>query len=114
MNITDKISKHYQSVIAGEMLCYHCDEWDADIYYRKTYALKDEAKMIELQSQGKTLEALVESIIQKARDKDGKRLFHDADRIKLMNEADPQVVVRIATIINNAKLEPTQDEIAKE
>jgi hypothetical protein len=114
MSITDKISKHYQSSIAGEMQKYHCEEWDTDIYYRTTYPLKDEAKVLELQAQGKTIEALVESIITKAKDKDGKRLFHDADTVKLMNEADPLVVVRVATKINNAKLTATQDVLAKE
>lgn len=114
MNITDKIAKHYQSAISGDLQKIRCEEWDTDIYFRRTYALRDESKVIELQSQGKTLEALVESIVQKARDKDGKRLFQDADRIKLMNEADPEVVLKVATAINNAKLTATQESAAKE
>lgn len=114
MTITDKISKHYQSSIGGEMQKYKCKEWDTDIYFRTTYPLKDESRILQLQTEGKTVEALVESIITKARDKDGKRLFHDADRIKLMNEADPKVVLKVATAINNAKVTATQDSIAKE
>ena len=69
---------------------------------------------MELQAAGKTIEAVVESIIVKARDKNGKRLFHDADRIKLMHEADPLVVVKVGTAINNAKLSADQETIAKE
>ena len=114
MNITDKISKHYQSSIGGALQKIRCEEWDADIYFRTTYPLKDEAKILELQQQGKTVEALVESIVTKARDKDGKRLFHDADRIKLMNEADPQTVIKVASAINNAKVIATQESAAKE
>ena len=114
MQITDKIAKHYQSSIAGELKKYHVKEWDTDIYYRTTYPLKDEAKVLELQAQGKTIEALVESIITKARDKDGQRLFVDADKVKLMNEADPLVVVRVATTINNDRITATQASIAKE
>ena len=75
--------------------------------------LKTESKIISLQSQGLTIEALVESIIQKARDKDGKPLFQDTDRVKLMNEADPGVIVKIASAINNAKLTTTQELLAK-
>ena len=56
----------------------------------------------------------MESIITKARDKDGKRLFEDTDKAKLMNEADPLLVVKIATTINNAKITGTQASIAKE
>jgi len=114
MSITDNISKHYQSSIGGELQKVRCEEWKTDIYFRTTYPLKDEGKILELQTQGKTVEALVESIIRKAKDKDGKRLFHDADRIKLMNEADPQVVIKVATAINNAKITATQESIAKE
>ena len=114
MSITSKIAKHYQSAIGGEMLKYHCPEWDTDIYYRKTYPLKDEAKVLEFQANGKTIEALVESIIVKARDKNGQKLFTDADRVMLMNESDPKVVVQVATQINNARLQLTQEQAAKE
>ena len=114
MSIMDKIGKHYQSSIGGEMKKIQVEEWDTDIYCRTTYPLKDEAKVMELQAAGKTIEAVVESIVVKARDKDGKRLFHDADRIKLMHEADPLVVVKVGTAINNAKLSVDQETIAKE
>ena len=81
---------------------------------RKTYPLKDEAKVLELQANGKTIEALVESILVKARNKEGKRLFQDTDRTMLMNESDPTVVVQVATQINNARLQLTQEQAAKE
>ena len=114
MSITDKIAKHYQASISGDLKKIHVEEWDTDIYCMTTYPLKDEAKVLELQAAGKTIEAVIESIIVKARDKNGKRLFHDADRIKLMNEADPLVVVKVGTAINNAKLTVNQETIAKE
>tara|TARA_R100000234_G_C4963765_1_gene162984 strand:+ start:101 stop:445 length:345 start_codon:yes stop_codon:yes gene_type:complete len=114
MSITDKIAKHYQASISGDLQKIHVEEWDTDIYCRTTYPLKDEAKVLELQAAGKTIEAVIESIIVKARDKNGKRLFHDADRVKLMNEADPLVVVKVGTAINNAKLTVKQETIAKE
>ena len=114
MNITDKIAKHYQASIGGELQKYECKEWDCDIYFRTTYPLKDESKILELQSQGKTVEALVESVVTKARTKDGKRMFVDADKVKLMNEADPMTVVKVASAINNGRITATQDTAAKE
>lgn len=114
MSITDKISKHYQSSIAGELKKIHVEEWDTDVYYKTTYPLSVESKIIELQAQGKTVEALVESIVLKSRDANGKRLFQDADRIKLMMEADPLVVIKVATAINNAKMAYGQEDVAKE
>jgi len=114
MSITDNISNHYQKSISGELKSVKIPEWDTEIYFRSTYALKDEAKIIELQTQGKTVEALVESIVRKARTQDGKPMFHDADKIKLMNEADPLVVIRVATAINNGRVDFSQESVAKE
>ena len=92
----------------------HVPEWEADVYYKSSYPLHVESKVIELQQQGKTVEALIESIILKALDANKKRIFQDADRIKLMQEADPQVVIRLGTVINNAKVEIDQASAAKE
>jgi len=114
MTIQDKISQHYQNSIAGELEKYHCEEWGTDIYFRTTYPFKDEAKIVELASKGQVVEALVETVLVKSRDANGKRLFTDADRFKLMNEADPAVIIKISTAINNAKIQSTPDLLAKE
>ena len=89
-SLTDKIGKHYQTAIAGELHKYHCEEWGTDIYFRTTHAFKDEAKIVELASKGMVVDALVETVLVKSRDADGKRLFTEADRIKLMNSTDRQ------------------------
>lgn len=114
MTITNKISEHFQTAIKGELQKYHCKEWGSDIYFRTTYPFRDEAKIVELASKGMVVEALVETVLVKARDAEGKRLFIDADRAKLMNEADPAVIIKIATAINNAKISATPEAIAKE
>lgn len=110
----EKIANHYQKAIAGDLEKIRVEEWDMDIYCKRTYPFKDEAKMIELQSQGKTVEALVESLIVKALDKDGKRIFFDADRVNLMNEADPGVIIKVAGAINNVGLRQPIKETIKE
>ena len=110
----DKISNHYKSAIAGDLVKIKVDEWDMEIYCKKTYAFKDEARIIELQSQGKTVEALIESLIVNALDKDGKKLFAEADRINLMHEADPSVIIKVAGAINNAGYRMPLDKLSKE
>jgi hypothetical protein len=114
MTIQDKISQHYQKSISGELEKYHCEEWGTDIYFRTTHSFKDETKIVELASKGQVVEALVETVLVKSRDASGKRLFTEADRFKLMNEADPAVIIKISTAINNAKIQSTPDLIAKE
>jgi hypothetical protein len=110
----EKIANHYQKAIAGELEKIRVEEWDMDVYCKRTYAFRDEAKVIELQSQGKTVEALVESLIIKALDKDGKRIFVDADRVNLMNEADPAVIVKVAGQINNIGIRKPIGDVIKE
>ena len=109
-----KIAQHYQSAIAGELKQIKVPEWDMDIYCRKTYPFREEAKVIELQSQGKTVDALVESLVVKALDKDGKKIFTSYDRISLMNEADPTVIVRVVGEINNFEERAKMEDLVKE
>ena len=88
---------------------YTCEEWKIDIYYQAVASLNVENKIMSLQQQGKTAEALVESIIQKALDADGNRLFTNMDKQELLNEADPQVIIKVATVLNNANSESIED-----
>ena len=110
---TKNITDHYRTAIGGELLKLKVEEWKMDIYYRKTYSFKAESKIISMQQSGNLVEALVESIITKALDQNGKRLFADADRVTLLNEADPQVIVKVASAINNAA-ELSKEIISKE
>lgn len=102
MNIKQKALAHFKSKLAGELLSIEVPEWDSTIYYRATSTMSTEAKILKLTTDGKTAEALVESIVQKSLTQDGKRVFHDTDRAVLMNEADPQVLLKVATALNNA------------
>jgi|SRR5210317_939515 hypothetical protein len=102
MSATDKIKSHFNSAIDGAMQKIKVEEWDMDIYCRKTYSFKDEQRIIQLQAEGKIVDSLVESLIIKARDAEGKRIFADADRVTLMHEADPAVVTRVVGQINSA------------
>ena len=109
-----KITEHYRSAIGGEMMKINVPEWDMDIYCRKTYPFKDEARVVELQAKGKTVEALVESLIVKSLDKDGKRIFVDLDKTSLMHEADPAVITKVASAINNFEQRVDVEAPAKE
>ena len=104
-SIKQKALSHFKAKIAGNLFKYHVDEWDCDVYYRATASMATEAKIMNLTQSGKTAEALVESIVLKALDEDGKRIFKDSDRIELLNETDPSVLIKVAGILNNANSE---------
>lgn len=112
INVKQAALAHFKSKMAGELFKYHVREWNCDIYYRATANMETEAKIMSLTQNGKSAAALVESVILKALDENGKRIFKDSDRIELMNECDPNVLIRIATVLNTANSETVED-IAK-
>ena len=98
--VLDKATKHFAEVISGELKEYYVEEWDETIYYKNGTNFAQEAKVIELQNAGKTAEALVQVLINRTLDKDGKRVFGDAEKAALMNGVDPSVILKIVGKIN--------------
>jgi hypothetical protein len=101
-SVLENATAHFQEQVAGKMLSMKVNEWKSTVYYRTTSSMRTESKIMALTAQGKTAEALVESIVLKALDKNGDRLFKETDRATLLNEADPKVLIRVATKLNNA------------
>jgi len=67
---------HFKEVLAqGLKGPIKVPEWNLDVYYKPATTFHQESKIVELTSQGKTVEALVESLIMRALDADGKPLF---------------------------------------
>lgn len=102
MSVIENITGHFKEKLSGGLNKITVPEWKTDIYFKSTYPFAVESKIIALQQQGKTVEALVESLIVKALDPEGKPLFSKFDKNALMNEADPEVLLRVAGELNNA------------
>jgi len=109
MSIIDKATAHYRSKLDGSLLKARIDEWEEDVYYYPTTSLKDESSILKLQQEGKTVEALVQTLIVKCRKPDGSKMFAPADKVTLMNEVDPKIIIRIAMMINTADAESVED-----
>lgn len=111
INAIEKAKGHYQSQIK-EMRSFEVPEWDLTIYHRTITSLALEAEVVELARQNKTVEAMVVTIINKARNEDGSLMFNKHDKQTLMREVDPAVVLRIAEKINGGAL-PSLEELEK-
>lgn len=109
--VLDNATAHFRGRIGGEMKKIHVPEWACDIWFKSATTLKEQSKLIELSQQGKTVEALVESLIVKARNEDGSKMFTMPDKITLMNEVDPNVIIRVVGEINeaNAGIDSVED-----
>jgi len=112
MSILDNAKKHFTSQFNQTLKKITVPEWQTDIYYRQTNSFATESRIIELQQQGKTVEALVESVIAKSLDPEGKPMFNKFDKFTLMNEVDPKVLLKVATVLNSQD-EVNMDELKK-
>jgi len=99
-DVMNNIKGHFKEKLSGGLQKISVPEWKTDVYYKGAYPFAVESKIIALQQKGQTVEALVESLILKALDPEGKPMFNKFDKNTLMNEADPAVLMRIAAILN--------------
>jgi hypothetical protein len=107
--VLDKATQHFRSKLDGTLEQIPVPEWETTVYFYPTTPLKEEASILKLQQEGKTVEALVQSIIVKSRNADGSKMFAPADRVTMMNEVDPKVLIRIAGQINGVDVDSIDD-----
>lgn len=93
--VLERATNHFRAKISGEMKTVDVPEWDTKIYYKPSVSLREQGKLIELANQGKTVEALVETLIIKARNEDGSKMFSLNDKMVMLNEVDPNVIIRV-------------------
>jgi len=99
--VLEQATAHFRNKISGEMKSITVPEWgDAEIFFKGANTLQEESRLLELAQKGKTIEALVETLITKARNKDGSKMFKMADKITFMNEVDPSVLIRVTGEMN--------------
>lgn len=110
----EKATSDFRKKLDSEMKSVDVPEWGGKIHFKNVITLKEQGKMIELATQGKTVEALVESLIVKARNEDGSRMFTMADKITLLNEVDPKIIIRVVGEINAATEDlDSQEQVEK-
>lgn len=103
--VLDKATAHFRAKISGELKKITVPEWETDIYFKTSTTLKEQAKIIELAQKNSTVEALVETLIIKARQIDGSKMFSSLDKSVFMNEVDPDVLIRVVGEINSTASE---------
>ena len=104
MSVLDNAKSHFADKATGDLKKITVPEWKCDIYYKPINSFAIESKVIELTQKGKTVEALIETLILKALNADGKPMFNKFDKLALMNEVDPGIITRIVTEINSTDL----------
>ena len=81
-------------------------EWNTTIYYWPDMTLAERREIFLLaKQQGDAtvldLEAMATTLIVRARDVEGWRVFSKAERIELLNNYDPEVIAKIVSAMND-------------
>lgn len=100
-DVMDKIRSHYRETVSGELKMIEVPEWGMEFYYKRGTNFQLESKVMELQNAGKTAEALVQVLINRCLDEEGKRVFNEHNKADLMRNADPKVLLKIVSQIND-------------
>lgn len=105
MSVLDNARNHYKAQLAGGLNKLEVPEWDTTVYFKSAVTFQQQQKIFEYTQKGNLVEAMVETLMQRALTEDGKKMFNFADRVTLMNEVDPSIIIRIVSEINNTKPE---------
>jgi hypothetical protein len=110
MKVLEKATGHFREKLTADMKSVFVPEWESKIYFKTTITLKEQSKLIELATSGKQVEALVETLIVKARNEDGTKMFTPLDKQVFLNEVDPNVIIRVVAEINSVSDEDIEQE----
>lgn len=111
MSVIANAKGHFKTKLTDKLECLEVPEWKAKIYYKTSATLKQTEEVVALHRENKMAEALAQTLISRALNEDGSKMFTVADKFDLMNQVDPEVVTRVATHILNS--EPSQEEVEK-
>lgn len=111
--VLEKATGHFRNKLTAPMEKVRVEEWGCDIWFKQVNTLKEESRLVELAQQGKTIEALVETLIIKARNEDGSKMFTPMEKTVFLNEVDPNVVIRVVSEMNGITALPAAEDIEK-
>ena len=98
--LIESAKSHFREKLSGGLSSIEVPEWPVDgkpsvIYFKPSLNFLQQEKILALSDQGKKAEAIVEALIQRALDADGKHIFRSVNRQELMRQIDPDVISRI-------------------
>ena len=116
MSIVDRIESDFRNKLAGELSSIDVPEWGENgtplkIYWKPLLNFKSQGKIYALINEGKTSEAVCQTLNTRALDEDCNAMFKQHEMEKLMRFSDPNVISRIVSAM--APEEEDVEEIKK-
>ena len=109
MSVIDRVKEHFESQGVKKI---EVAEWGEEgqplVIYSTPMSLNEKRNLFK-SAKDTDLAVMVDAIFLKAKDKDGNRIFKLDDKQVLLNNADPEVIARVATdILNTNTLEDAE------
>jgi len=98
--VLNKATSHFKEALSSGLKSIEVPEWETTIYYRPAFTLAEQAKVLEFHNKGQLVDALIETLIVRAKDSEGKSIFQAGERIIIKHEVDPDVLTRVVTEMN--------------
>ncbi len=112
--VLSKAKEHFKEIANQGMASIEIPEWQVTVYWKiGGLNFASQSKIIELQNSGKSAEALVEMMIMRALDADGKKMFKLAEKTELMREVDPNVILKVVTAMGDSEEDVVSGEPEK-
>jgi hypothetical protein len=108
MSVIDRVKEHFESQGVKKI---EVAEWGEEgqplVIYCSPFTLAEKRNLFK-GAKNDDLGVLVDAIMLKARDKDGNKVFKLDDKQILLNNADPEIIARVATDILNTNYEEAE------
>ena len=109
--ILDAAKVHFSERMARELQSVEVPEWESKIYFKPCMNFREQGEVLKLHSDNRPAEAVLMTLILKARDKDGEKLFKKAHMTEMMLNIDPEVVSRVVTEMSEDEQPTVEDAI---
>ena len=85
-------------------------EWEVNgkptkIYFKSAMTMKEQGEVLQLTNTNKQAESVVMTLIIRALDADGKKMFRRAHMTEIMNQLDPDIISRIVVEMGGGEVD---------
>ena len=109
-DVLSKAREHFRGQITGEMNFVKVPEWKDSIIWYKPMTAKQADAIMKFVNDGAMFGAMVEALIQRARNEDGSRMFRPNDRNTFMTQTDRKIIEKIVTEMKSLESLVDDDE----
>ena len=111
-SVLDKAQNHFKTIIDSELKEYYCKEWDSKIYFKPTLTWKEQSMILDA-SQKSSADGIIQTLLIRALNKDGSKMFSRADKMILENDVDPDIIVKVVGAINLGSSKLDEEDLEK-